>query len=683
MPPESSSPAAQFAPPDPPQSADRGARPGFAAGRERAWLARILILTGLVYCYSLRNQFVFDDDDMIVGNRYLGNWPFVWRSLVRDSQWFLNPLHSPAGSYYRPLLDLWLAVNFHLFGLNPIGWRVATIALHLIVVVMVYCVAARLFEDRDTGLFAAGLFALMPIHAESAIWPSAVSQPLCTAFMLAAFVSYLPDGGRQSVNRRHPLSLALFAAALLSHESAIVFPILIAAHAWLLQPDDGSHAAYKSHWADAGRSSATRAAIAAWPYAFETAAFLGVRYWVLGFFSAPNPLNAPSAFETLLTIPRAIAAYLAMLAIPWRTGPAHPLAIVRSVAAPEFYLPAIALAALCFAGWLAFRRDPQRRLYLFCAAWVAIGLAPALDLHTLGIQSAIQDRYLYLPSFGFCAIVADLAMRFARGSRRRAIAAEIAAAGTVAAFTTMLFFVQGYWHDELRLFGRAIEQFPDSALWHNRMGMALKARGDFANARREFAAAVRFDPNDGASRYDLGLADLRLGDPHAAEANLARAIEMFKYRQPAEYAELAFAADAAGGKSQSEAALAAAAKLPDGAVIAALARAQLLFRHGDPAGAKAATAPLLRNLPTDAETLIAIGAELAAEHRYAEALAPYRRAAAIAPHDPMLHVRIAAALRHLGCNREALHECALALADAPNDAGALALRAAIERGGIE
>ncbi|HVN63014.1 MAG TPA: hypothetical protein VMT58_00140, partial [Candidatus Binataceae bacterium] len=45
-----------------------------ASGDDRVWLTRILIVTALVLSPCLGHEFVFDDWDQIVNNRYLGNW---------------------------------------------------------------------------------------------------------------------------------------------------------------------------------------------------------------------------------------------------------------------------------------------------------------------------------------------------------------------------------------------------------------------------------------------------------------------------------------------------------------------------------------------------------------------------------------------------------------------------------
>ncbi|HVN63137.1 MAG TPA: hypothetical protein VMT58_00760, partial [Candidatus Binataceae bacterium] len=112
--------------------------------RSNAALAAILIGGALIFANSLRNGFVFDDDNMIVNNGYLDDWSFVWKSFVNDSWWFSDPHRLPASSYYRPIQDLWLWLNFHIFGFDAAGWHAATIALHLVVVWLVFRVGSAL-----------------------------------------------------------------------------------------------------------------------------------------------------------------------------------------------------------------------------------------------------------------------------------------------------------------------------------------------------------------------------------------------------------------------------------------------------------------------------------------------------------------------------------------------------------
>ncbi|MGH7815078.1 MAG: hypothetical protein ACREQI_13890 [Candidatus Binataceae bacterium] len=562
-------------------------RLGDGDSRIGAGLAAVLIVTASIFSRCLTNGFVFDDSEMIVLNRFIGQWSFIWKSLVRDSWWFRDPLHLPQSAYYRPLQDIWFALNFHLFGLKPMGWHATMVALHLIVVWLVFRVASHLTADRLTGLIAAALFALMPIHAEAIVWASAIPLPLAAAFELAAFEFYL----RGAQPRWRAASLGFFAGALLSHESAVVFPLLIAAHAFLLVTDK-SDTSYRTYF---GRARNT--VFAVWPYAAETVGYFALRYWVLGFISRANPTNHMTAREIALTIPGAIASYAMLLAAPWRAGPSHRLDIVENIAASGFYLPIAGLAVLCVAGWLLIRRHPHRRLYLFCAAWIFIALGPELNLGGLFAKAVLQDRYLYVPSFGFCVMAADLAMSYSRGteSRMRAMWAAAAAVGIV--YAGALFSVQGYWHDEVALFTRCAQEVPGEELWHNRLGLALQGRGELAGARVQFEKAVSLDPGDGASRYDLGLVYRSLGDHRRAANEMAAGLKLLKHPPPGAYAVLAESLDAAGDSTGAQAALATAAALPGGYEIATMARAQLRLNHGDTGGAEAALHELLAREP--------------------------------------------------------------------------------------
>ncbi|HVN64285.1 MAG TPA: hypothetical protein VMT58_06590, partial [Candidatus Binataceae bacterium] len=158
--------------------------------RSGAWIAAILATTAAVYARSLGNEFVYDDHFWI-DNPHLGNWSFLWQSFSNNLFWFHNSGHSSAILYYRPVQTAWFLLCYHLFGRNPALWHAASIGLHLIVSFLVYRVASSLASDQVTGLIAAALFALLPIHAEAVIWVAAASYPLSAALELAAFDFYL------------------------------------------------------------------------------------------------------------------------------------------------------------------------------------------------------------------------------------------------------------------------------------------------------------------------------------------------------------------------------------------------------------------------------------------------------------------------------------------------------------
>ena len=94
------------------------------------------------------------------------------------------------GNYYRPLFEFWLVINYSLFGLNPAWWHASTVAVHLLVVLMVYLLARRVTGDRLTAAIATVIYGLHPTHIETVAWVSGVTEPLLAVFVIGSFLSY-------------------------------------------------------------------------------------------------------------------------------------------------------------------------------------------------------------------------------------------------------------------------------------------------------------------------------------------------------------------------------------------------------------------------------------------------------------------------------------------------------------
>src|SRR3712207_4719747 len=116
-----------------PEGAD-GGESGAAARPPRTrklLLALVLFLTCAAYIGTLRFEFVYDDQGQIDENPAVPSWQLIQGYLTGHVWTNLNP-RAEVGNYDRPVFMLWLLVNYQLFGLNPLGWRLTTLALHLV-----------------------------------------------------------------------------------------------------------------------------------------------------------------------------------------------------------------------------------------------------------------------------------------------------------------------------------------------------------------------------------------------------------------------------------------------------------------------------------------------------------------------------------------------------------------------
>jgi hypothetical protein len=192
-------------------------------------VASVLTITAMVYAAAIRFQFVYDDQGQIVENALVQSWRFV-PQYFRGQVWqHLFP--NAAGDYYRPLNVLWFRVNDALFGLNPEGWHVLAILLHVLATALAYVIARKLTGRPLVAGLAALLFGVHPMRHEVVAWVSGTTESLCAVLFFLTFLAYLKsrDGGRA---RWMAISCVFYGASLLAKETSIVLPAVVFAHAW-------------------------------------------------------------------------------------------------------------------------------------------------------------------------------------------------------------------------------------------------------------------------------------------------------------------------------------------------------------------------------------------------------------------------------------------------------------------
>ena len=489
-------------------------------------LAGVLLLTLLVYLRCLANGFVSDDHAMIVENKYIAQWSYLWKSLTKELWWFFKSNRASPTSLYQPIQNIWLWLAFHLFGTNPVGWHLAKIALHLCVVLLVFRLAQLLSKSTSVALLAALLFGLLPVHVEPIVFATDIPEPLSTAFDLGAMCIFI----RRARDRYWSGILApllLYAGAAFTHESAVVFPVLIAAYVFLFETDDGTSSASGTPMGSAPIGSRLGEAVK-WSAPFFCIAllYLGARALVLGTrgilgFTAKRftatldkgklviqsvPIHS-SVAEILATLPSVLLWYLGLLLLPWLAGPAHEAYFVNRPTFINFYAPCAILLLLASGGYLLFRSSPRARLYLFCAIWWLVGTAPApLPAIRLGVDvELICDRFQYLPSFAFCLLLADMAVQCGRNSAalRRAITVTVTALAVV--YAVALWRAEAVWYDDVTMFSRCVQNTPDLAHYHEVLGYRLVQQGDLKSGERELVRASTLEPINYKIHFKLAL----------------------------------------------------------------------------------------------------------------------------------------------------------------------------------
>lgn len=190
----------------------------FAGMTSRSGYFIVLLITATLAAYanSFHAPFLLDDIHTIERN-------FGLRDLSDLKAVFT---YDYAG---RPFLFLTFALNFAVGDLNPFGYHVVNVALHIGVSFIVYLFILELLgrEGIENRLYAALgslVFALHPLNVETVTYLSSRSSGLCVFFYLLSFLLAV-RGGRKAAYL--PLSIAAFVLALMTKELAVTLPAIL------------------------------------------------------------------------------------------------------------------------------------------------------------------------------------------------------------------------------------------------------------------------------------------------------------------------------------------------------------------------------------------------------------------------------------------------------------------------
>ena len=193
--------------------------------QRKTWIAMFVICVAALQAYApaIRAGWIWDDDSYILEN------PAVQLPGGVLDAWV--PGSTPQ---YYPLVFVSFWVQHAVHGLDPFGYHLANVLLHLGSSIMLWRLLRRM---RVPGsLLAAGLFALHPVQVETVAWVTERKNVLSMAFALGSLISWVRflQDTRPFAARAGwwGLSFVLFGMAMLSKTTAVAVPVAMVAIAW-------------------------------------------------------------------------------------------------------------------------------------------------------------------------------------------------------------------------------------------------------------------------------------------------------------------------------------------------------------------------------------------------------------------------------------------------------------------
>jgi len=478
-------------------------------------------LTFLTYIATLWFHFNYDDNPQIVESPAVHSWRFL-ASYFKGDLWSSIQPHASSG-YYRPMFLIWIRLNYLLFGSNPMGWHLTTVAMHTAVTYAVYLLASRISRDSSAAAIASLIFGVHPVHVEVVAWLSAVCDSLMALLFIASVLCYAKARERQHSRAWMTTSLLCYAFALLTKEPAVTLPFVIFVYA-CLYPEDS-----RRRWL-ASLSTTI-------PYLAITLAYLIVRARALhGLVHTAVPL---SAWQMMFTYPSLAWFYMRLLLFPVGLSLCYDLPYVTTFGLRQVVLPALPVLVATVLMYLWVRRSRDSSV-AFALVWLVAPLLPALDLCVLVRGDFVHDRYLYLPSVGF-AILAGLLIRRLNVGRFEFLhmpALQLAVTALIAAPLALgAIRQQNFWVSDLSLFQRAAAIAPENDVARNNFAGWLLLNHRYPEAIPLYLSILQRSPQDWLASRSLGLAYYRLGKWSDAETVLAHAT-MIRQDDPMTFAYL-------------------------------------------------------------------------------------------------------------------------------------------------
>lgn len=482
-------------------------------------LALAFALTLLTYLQVWRFDFVYDDHLQIENNPKIRDWNHVG-GYFTSHLWANVGNFDRSSNYYRPLFLLWLRLNYALFGLRASWWHAGSLALHLLVVWLVYRAALRLLElmadeeatRQTTAALTALIFSLHPVHVEPVVWISASSELLLAIFFLLAFTAYAHSRLREGPGRCLGMaaSLACFCLALLAKETALMLvPVLLGCEVTVRR----ARSRASSWW-----ESLTRAAAAIVPWVAVALGYLVVRHGVLGEFGHTQvPLGNDVVVKTLPTL---LWFYARHLLWPYPLAVLYDVFYVDSVHSRQFLIPLLAMLPVTAVLWAVCRGSRAAKV---ATLWMGVTLLPVLDVSLLRFNTLAQDRYLYLPSFGFCIFVALLFERLCAVPRFTRVGGY-AVIGLTAIAGVLTAKEATPWENDLLLFGHAVAVSPRNAMAKTSLASELMMRNENDRALQLLRVSYAIDSYAWTTSFNLGYLYFTLGNLPQAEQFFQRAI---------------------------------------------------------------------------------------------------------------------------------------------------------------
>ena len=461
-------------------------------------LACIMILTILVYLPVFNAGFAYDDVNYIQKN------PLI-RTIDLSKIFSENVMGN-----YHPLTMLVFSIEFQFFGLDPTGYHIVNLLLHLCNVFLVFYSIKLLSNKIEVALFAALLFGIHPLHVESVAWISELKDILYTLFFLGAYIFYLKYLSSKQ-GKFYGIAILIFIFSLLSKAMAVSLPVI------LLLTDFFKR-----------RKMVTKVFVEKIPFFLLSIGFGIVAIFAQQLSDAVQEASTYTFFQRVVFACYGFITYLWKLILPLNQSAFYPYTVKSGGDLSfSFYLFPVLVLIIMMA---VIYSGKFTRKILFGFLFFSITVFLVLQLLPVG-DAIMADRYSYIPSIGvFYLVAGGVYWLWIKKYKTAAIAFSSL---FVLFFCIKTFQRVGVWKNDQTLFTDVIEKYPTVALAYNNRGSFFWEEKKYDQALADYNKAIDLRPIYPDALNNRGVVYLDKKNYQAAINDFNQVIELEKSYAPA------------------------------------------------------------------------------------------------------------------------------------------------------
>lgn len=458
-------------------------------------ISLLVCVSAIIYYNSLSNGFVYDDFGTIVENVHIKRFGNYLSSFYNLSYFKI----SGGEASYRPVATLSYYLLYAIFGLNPFGYHLISFALHIFNVILVYQIAHVILGDKRSSAIAGLLFACHPVNTEAVNGISYNEDLIAAFFFFLALLLYMKL--KTIAPKRNLvlfiLSLLFFLLGLLSKEMAITLPAMVVLYDLTLRESVSREI------------SVNRVLEVVQNRKYYYVGYLGISlfYLWLRFFAIYNPEEVETQIwgrliDRIIYLPVVFFDYIKLSLFPFNLNADYVFSYPTRFFDVWPVLSLIIVLGLVIFSFFAFRRSKAASFGIW---WFFITLFPVYNL--IQIYNPFAERYLYIPLFGFCLVIAILIeLGLNRFSFNRSAVLKTAIIFGIVVFYSMISINRNKdWQDSYSLWTKTLAVEPNSVRAHGNLARVYQEKGLIEESLREVKQTIELNPKDFKAYYNLGV----------------------------------------------------------------------------------------------------------------------------------------------------------------------------------